>query len=434
MIGPSAVSDLQVRWLKKPESDSPEDRQMIESTVREIIQAVQEQGDEGLRHYSKKLDNWNPQSFRLTRSQVDQAYESVGPASVALIRFVRDQVANFAKAQLQALQPVEVAPHPGITMGHRLVPVTSVGCYVPGGAYPLVAAVHMQVATAKVAGVGRILACAPPRDESGMWPATLVAMDVCGADEIYCMGGVQALAAYAFGTSEIKPVDMISGPGNAYVAEAKRQLFGRVGIDLPAGVTEILIIADETADPEIVAADLLAQTEHGPTSPAHLVTDSAVLADAVSEALESQLKALPTREIAEQAWRRRGAIALVRGPEDMAIYSDNAAPEHVAVLCRDPGWFHQRLTNYGSIFLGEEASVVYSDKAIGTNHTLPTGRAARYTGGLWVGKFIKVVTYQRLTGAGSNFIAPYAERMATMEGMLAHAAACAMREQKYEES
>jgi sulfopropanediol 3-dehydrogenase len=428
------VSDLQVRWVKKPESETPEDRQMIESTVREIIQAVQERGDQGLRHYSQRLDNWTPQSFRLTRSQIDQAYESVGPDSVALIRFVRDQVANFAKAQLQALQPIEVAPHPGITMGHRLVPVTSVGCYVPGGAYPLVAAVHMQVATAKVAGVGRILACAPPRDESGMWPATLVAMDVCGADEIYCMGGAQALAAYAFGTAEIKPVDMISGPGNAYVAEAKRLLFGRVGIDLPAGVTEILIIADETADPEIVAADLLAQAEHGPTSPAHLVTDSVVLADAVSEALESQLKALPTREIAEQAWRRCGAIALVRGPEDMAMYSDNAAPEHVAVLCRDPGWFHQRLTNYGSIFLGEEASVVYSDKAIGTNHTLPTGRAARYTGGLWVGKFIKVVTYQRLTRAGSNFIAPYAERMATMEGMLAHAAACAMREQKYEES
>ncbi|TAN34625.1 histidinol dehydrogenase [bacterium] len=427
------MGDLQVRWVKKPELESAEHRQLIEATVSEIIAAVQERGDEGLRHHSKRLDHWNPPSFRVTRAQIDQAYESVGPDCVALIQLVRDQVVSFANAQLQGLQPVEIEPHPGITMGHRLVPLTSVGCYVPGGAYPLVAAVHMQVATAKVAGVGRILACAPPRDENGIWPATLVAMDVCGADEIYCMGGVQALAAYAFGTSEIKPVDMITGPGNAYVAEAKRLLFGHVGIDLLAGVTEILIIADETADPEIVAADLLAQAEHGPTSPAHLVTDSAVLADAVSEVVESQLKVLPTREIAEQAWRRRGAIALVRGPEEMAIYSDTAAPEHVAVLCRDTEWFHGRLKNYGSIFLGEGANVVYSDKAIGTNHTLPTGRAARYTGGLWVGKFIKVVTYQRLTSAGSNFIAPYARRVAEMEGMLAHAAACAMRERKYKD-
>lgn len=427
----SAIGDLSVRWVKKPEPESREDHRMIESTVREIILAVQERGDDGLRHYSRKLDNWDPESFRVTRAQIERAYDSVGRQGVELIKFVRDQVAGFAQAQLRALQPVEIEPHPGIVMGHRLVPVASVGCYVPGGGYPLIASVHMQVVTAKVAGVDRVLACAPPRGDSGIWPATLVAMDVCGADEIYCMGGVQALAAYAFGTSEIRPVDMITGPGNVYVAEAKRLLFGQVGIDLPAGVTEILIIADDSADPEIVACDLLGQAEHGPTSPAHLVTDSAALADAVAEALESQLKNLPSREIAQQAWRSRGAIALVRDREEMAAYSERFAAEHVEVLCRDPEWFHERLRNYGSIFLGEEANVAYSDKAIGTNHTLPTGRAARYTGGLWVGKFIKIVTYQRLTRAGSNFIAPYAGRVAAMEGMFAHTATCDIRSRKY---
>ena len=434
MIEPGALEKLRVRWVKEPEYETAEDRQMIESVVREIISAVRDEGDAGLRRYSERLDHWNPSSFRVSRSEIDGAYDAVGHEGVELIKFVRDQVAAFARAQLEALRPVEVSPHPGITMGHRLIPVESVGCYVPGGGYPLIASVHMQVVTAKVAGVNRILACAPPRDQSGIWPATLVAMDVCGADEIYCMGGVQALAAYAYGTSEIRPVDMITGPGNAYVAEAKRLLFGRVGIDLLAGVTEVLVIADDSADPDIVAADLLAQAEHGPTSPAHLVTNSPALADAVVEALESQLRSLPTRHVATQAWRRRGAIALVESREEMLAYADEAAPEHLAVICRNPEWFHDRLKNYGSLFLGEEANVVYSDKAIGTNHTLPTGRAAKYTGGLWVGKFIKVVTYQQLTREGSRFIGPYAERMATLEGMLAHALACSIRRDKYSPS
>ena len=422
---------MNVRWVKEAEPETTEDRRQVEETAREIIAAVRERGEEGLRHYSRLLDKWDPESFRVDQEEIDRAYGAVGTQGVADIKFVRDQVRSFAQAQLKALTPVEVEPHPGITLGHRLVPVGSVGCYVPGGGYPLIASVHMQVATAKVAGVERVAVCAPPRGATGIWPATLVAMDVCGADEIYCMGGVQALAAYAFGTSTIQAVDMITGPGNAYVAEAKKLLFGVVGIDLPAGVTEILIIADAGADPEVVACDLLGQAEHGPTSPAHLVTDSAALADAVLESLENQLRDLPTRVVAEEAWRRRGAIAVVADREQMVAYSEEFAPEHLEILCEDPAWYHDRLRNYGSIFLGEEATVAYSDKAIGTNHTLPTGRAARYTGGLWVGKFIKVVTYQRLTREGSRFIGPYAGRIATMEGMLAHAATSSIRSRKY---
>jgi sulfopropanediol 3-dehydrogenase len=422
---------MDVRWVKRPEPETLEDRRQVEETAKEIIAAVRDRGDEGLRHYSRLLDRWDPESFKVGPDEIERAYTTVGHQGLGDIEFLRDQVRGFAEAQLRALQPVEVEPHPGITLGHRLVPVGSVGCYVPGGGYPLIASVHMQVVTAKVAGVERVAVCAPPRGGEGIWPATLVAMHVCGADEIYCMGGVQALAAYAFGTSEIAAVDMITGPGNAYVAEAKRLLFGVIGIDLPAGVTEILVIADASADPEVVACDLLGQAEHGPTSPAHLVTDSPALADAVMESLETQLRSLPTRAVAEEAWRRRGAIAVVADREQMAAYSEEFAPEHLEVICEEPGWFHDRLRNYGSIFLGEEATVAYSDKAIGTNHTLPTGRAARYTGGLWVGKFIKVVTYQRLTREGSNFIGPYAGRIAAMEGMLAHTATSTIRSRKY---
>lgn len=421
---------LEVRWVKAPEPEAPEDRELVERTAREIIDAVRERGDSAVREFSARLDHWNPEQLRVGREEIERAYATVGQRGVDDIAFLRDQVRAFAEAQLASLSPAEVTPHPGIILGHRLVPVSSVGCYVPGGYYPLIASAHMQVVTARVAGVERVIACAPPRGE-GIWPGTLVAMDICGVDEIYCLGGAQALAAMAFGTSEIAPVDMITGPGNPYVAEAKRQLFGVVGIDFLAGPTEILVIGDNSADPDLVACDLLGQAEHGPTSPAHLVTDSEGLADAVSESLESQLTALPTREIADQAWRRRGAIAVVRGPGEMIAYSEWFAPEHLEVITSDPAWYHERLRNYGSIFLGEEATVAYSDKAIGTNHILPTGRAARYTGGLWVGKFIKVLTYQRLTRDGSNLIGPYAGRIAAMEGMLAHTATCDRRLQKY---
>jgi sulfopropanediol 3-dehydrogenase len=419
------------RWVKAPEPETAEGRESVEATAREIIGAVRDRGEEALREYSKRLDNWDPERFRVAPDEIARAYEAVGRDGVRDIEFLRDQVAGFAAAQLTGLRPVETTPYPGVTLGHRLIPVSAVGCYVPGGNYPLIASAHMQIVTAKVAGVGRIVVCAPPRDGKGIWPATLCAMDVCGADEIYCVGGVQALAAMAYGTGEVRPVDMITGPGNAYVAEAKRQLFGVVGIDLLAGPTEILVIADGGADPDLVACDLLGQAEHGVTSPAHLVTDSPALADAVAEALETQLETLATRAIASEAWRRRGAIAVVEGPEAMIAYSDWFAPEHLEVITEDPDWYLERLRNYGSVFLGEEATVAYSDKAIGTNHTLPTGRAARYTGGLWVGKFIKVVTYQRLTREGSNLIAPYANRIATMEGMLAHAATGERRLRKY---
>jgi sulfopropanediol 3-dehydrogenase len=391
---------------------------------------VRERGDAAVREYSLSLDHWNPDHFRVERKQIEMAYDAVGQQGVSDIRFLHEQVKAFAQVQLAALTSVEVEPHPGVILGHRIIPIDSVGCYVPGGQYPLIASVHMQVTTAKVAGVRRVIACAPPRGNA-VWPATVVAMDVCGADEIYALGGVQALAAMAYGTSEIERVDMITGPGNVFVAEAKRQLFGVAGIDLLAGPTEILVIADRTADPDIVAADLLAQAEHGPTSPAHLVTDDAALADAVSEAIRSRLADLATRDVASKAWDSRGAIALVQGREEMVSYSDWVAPEHLEVITSDPDWFHKRLRNYGSIFLGEPATVAYSDKAIGTNHTLPTGGAARYTGGLWAGKFVKVVTYQTLTREGSNFIAPYASRIATMEGMFAHAASCDARIAKY---
>jgi sulfopropanediol 3-dehydrogenase len=431
MISRAAKSPpVEVIWVKEPVQETTKDRVTVEQTVRQIIDAVRDRGDDAVREYSTRLDHWSPDQFRVGKQAIENAYAAVGGQGVDDIKFLHQQVKAFAEVQLHAVGTVEVEPHPGIVLGHRLIPVDSVGCYVPGGQYSLIASVHMQVTTAKVAGVRRVIACAPPRG-TGIWPATLVAMDVCGADEIYALGGVQALAAMAYGTEEIAPVDMITGPGNVYVAEAKRQLFGVVGIDLLAGPTEILVIADGTADAEIVAADLLAQAEHGPTSPAHLVTDDQALADAVSESVESQLPKLPTREVAEKAWRSRGAIALVKGREEMAAYSDWLAPEHLEMMVSDLGWFHKRLRNYGSLFLGEPSTVAYSDKAIGTNHTLPTGRAARYTGGLWAGKFVKVVTYQTLTKAGSNFIAPVASRIAAMEGMLAHSASCDIRLEKY---
>jgi len=419
-----------IRWLKEPASEPPQQQAEVTRTVQEIIEAVRRRGDEGVREWSRKLDGWDPERFRVGRAEIARAYDLVGAQAVENIRFVHERVAAFAAAQKEALRPVEMDAGHGIVLGPRLIPVGSVGCYVPGGNYPLIASVHLQVTTAVVAGVGRIVACAPPRGD-GIWPATLVAMDVCGAHEIYALGGAQALAAMAFGTRELEPVDMICGPGNAYVAEAKRQLFGTAGIDLLAGPTEILIIADETADAEIVACDLLGQAEHGPTSPAHLVTDSAALADAVGECLQSPLRELPTREVAQQAWESRGAIALVGGPEEMVAYADRMAPEHLEVMTADPGWYHDRLRNYGSIFLGEEATVAYSDKAVGTNHTLPTGRVARYTGGLWGGKFIKVVTYQRMTREGSDHIGPRAAAIAELEGMLAHKATADRRLEKY---
>jgi sulfopropanediol 3-dehydrogenase len=421
---------IEVTWVKEALPEDPADTTSVEATVRRIISDVSANGVAAIRRYSRELDNWDPPKFRVSRQEIDRAYDTVGSDTVAEITFVHERVQAFAQKQLESLRPLEAEFGDGIVLGHRLVPVSQVGCYVPGGYYPLIASVHMQVTTARVAGVERIVCCAPPRD-GAIWPATLVAMDICGASEIYSLGGVQALAAMAFGFEEMKPVDLISGPGNQYVAEAKRQLFGTVGIDLPAGPTEIMVIADATADPKIVAADLLGQAEHGPNSPAHLVTTSMDLAEAVLTEIDRQLPILPTAEILKQSWPDYGAIALVGSDEAMVAYADWYAPEHLEVITADPDWFAARLRNYGSLFLGEEATVAHSDKASGTNHTLPTGRAARYTGGLWVGKYIKVLTYQQMTRQGSSYIGDRAAAMARLEGMYAHAASCDVRAEKY---
>jgi sulfopropanediol 3-dehydrogenase len=342
-------------------------------------------------------------------------------------RFLIDQVTNFARLQRSSLSDFETETLPGVFLGQRHIPVGSVGAYSPGGRYPLIASAVMTVATAKVAGVSRVMAAAPPRDEHGMHPPQLWAMAECGAEEIFCVGGVQALAGMAFGLEGSEPVDMIVGPGNAYVAEAKRQLFGRVGIDLLAGPTEIMIIADETADPSVVACDLLGQAEHGPTSPAILATTSEELGRATIEQVAWWLERWPTAEVAGAAWRDFGTVILCDNDEDLVRVADQIAPEHLEVQTRDPDWFMDRLTNYGSLFIGTHATVAYSDKAIGTNHTLPTKRAARYTGGLWVGKFLKTVTTQRCGPEGSKQVAEPAAVVADAELMAGHAISSRLR-------
>jgi sulfopropanediol 3-dehydrogenase len=348
------------------------------------------------------------------------------------IDFCRNQIAAFARRQRASLSEFEVETLPGVRLGQRLIPVDSVGAYVPGGRYPLVASALMSIVTAKVAGVRRIVACSPPvPDGHAIYPATLYAMVSAGVDEIFCMGGAHALAALAYGTESIRPVDVVVGPGNQYVAEAKRQIFGAVGIDLLAGPTEILIIADDMADPAILAADLLGQSEHGPTSWAVLITTSRALGEAVLGEVAGQLPGLATGTTARESWESNGEILVVGNDEEAAEAADEYAPEHLEVQTRNPGWYLERLRNYGSLFLGEESTVAYSDKTIGTNHILPTGRAARYTGGLWIGKFLKTVTYQWLTRDGSNRVAPIAARMCRLEGMLAHEATADLRLRKY---
>src|SRR4030095_13380675 len=346
-----------------------------------------------VRELSQKFDNWSPPSFRLRHDDIAAIVAKVPEDTMADIRFAQSQVRNFAQAQRDALRDVEVETLPGVVLGHKNIPVESVGCYVPGGRYPMVASAHMSIVTAKVAGVPRIIACTPP-NEGEPHPATIAAMMLGGADEIHVLGGVQAVAAMALGTESMPAVDMLVGPGNAYVAEAKRQLFGRVGIDLLAGPTEILVIADDSADAEMVAVDLLGQAEHGPTSPAILITTSRELGEALPAEIERQLKALPTADVAGGAWRDYGEIILVDSPEEAVREADRVAAEHVEVLTRNPRWFLDRMKNYGALFLGPETNVSYGDKVIGTNHTLPTRGAARYTGGLWVGKFMKTCTYQ----------------------------------------
>lgn len=425
-------------YLKKAEPRAAASDAQVQTVVAEILGAVREEGDAAVRRYSERLDRWAPPSFRLSPADIEATIAAVSAEDRRQIDYCHRQIAAFAERQKASLHEFSVELQDGIELGQRLIPVASVGAYVPGGRYPLVASALMSITTARAAGVGRVIACSPPspagaaNPRRGIYPATLYAMAVAGVDEVYCLGGVQALAAMAYGTASVPAVDMVVGPGNQYVAEAKRQIFGTVGIDLLAGPTEILVIADESADPVVVACDLLGQAEHGPTSPAILVTTSRALGEAVMREVERQLVGLPTREVAGLAWERQGEVVLVGSDEEAAACADEYAPEHLEVHTRRPDWFLGRLRNYGSLFLGEESTVAYSDKTIGTNHILPTGRAARYTGGLWVGKFIKTVTYQRLTREASRRVAPVVARICEIEGMLAHKATADLRARRYE--
>ena len=403
----------------------------VRSAVESILADVAERGDEAVRHYSESFDGWTPESFLLTESEIEACVASVPEQTVDDVRFAQEQIRGFALAQRAALADVEVETLPGVFLGHRNIAVESVGCYVPGGRYPMVASAHMSVVTAKAAGVPRVVACAPPFD-GAPHPAIVTAMHLGGADEILVLGGVQAVAAMALGTATVDPVDMLVGPGNAYVAEAKRQLFGRVGIDLLAGPTETLVIADETCDPELAAVDLLGQAEHGPTSPAILLTTSLELAEAVPAAIEAELGWLPTADVARTAWEECGEIILCDTVDELVSEADRIASEHVQVMTRDPDVFLERMRNYGALFLGPRTNVAFGDKVIGTNHTLPTMRAARYTGGLWVGKFLKTCTYQRIeTDEASAAIGEVCSRLCELEGFAGHKEQADIRVRRY---
>jgi sulfopropanediol 3-dehydrogenase len=402
----------------------------VRQVVDGLIEEVRQGGDAAVRAISERLDKWSPPSFRLSPDEIEAILATVPAQTIEDIKFAQAQIRRFAEVQRAALKDVEVETLPGVTLGHKNIPVNSAGCYVPGGRYPMVASAHMSILTAKVAGVKRVIGCTPPL--AGKTPAaTIAAMHLAGADEVYLLGGVQAVAAMALGTETIAPVDMLVGPGNAYVAEAKRALFGQVGIDLLAGPTEVLVIADETADAEMVATDLLGQAEHGPTSPAILVTTSEELAHATLAEIERQLQTLPTADIASVSWRDYGQVILVDSLEEAVREGDRIASEHVEILTADPQYFLDRMTNYGALFLGKETNVAYGDKVIGTNHTLPTNRAARYTGGLWVGKFLKTVTYQRVTPEASVLIGEYCSRLCAIEYFWAHKAQADLRLVRY---
>jgi sulfopropanediol 3-dehydrogenase len=403
----------------------------VRATVEGILGEVKKDGDAAIRDLSKKFDNWEPKDFRLTPTEVERAISQVAKRDLEDIKFAQAQVRNFAQKQRDTMTDLEVETLPGVILGHRHIPVNAIGCYVPGGRYPMVASAHMSIVTARVAGVKRIIACAPPF-KGGPHPAIVAAMHFGGADEIYVLGGVQAVAAMALGTESIAPVDMIVGPGNAYVAEAKRQLFGRVGIDLLAGPTETLVIADDSVDGEICATDLLGQAEHGPTSPAVLLTNSEKLARDTLNEIERLLKILPTADAAGKAWADYGEVIVCDSQDEMVSEADRIASEHVQVMTRDPDYFLNNMKNYGSLFLGARTNVAYGDKVIGTNHTLPTKKAARYTGGLWVGKFLKTCTYQKvMTDQASAMIGEYCSRLCMLEGFSAHAEQANVRVRRY---
>lgn len=416
----------------KSNSEQKEVELKVQKIVKEIIDDIENGGDASVRKYSEKFDKWSPASFQLSHKEIQKVIDSVPSQVIEDIKFAQQQIRNFAEKQKASINDIEVETLPGVILGHKNIPVQSAGCYIPGGRYPMVASAHMSILTAKVAGVKRVIGFTPPI-KGEMPTATIAAMHLAGADEIYLLGGVQAMAAMAVGTETIEAVDMIVGPGNAYVAEAKRQLYGRVGIDLFAGPTEILVIADETADAEMVACDLLGQAEHGPTSPGALITTSEKLANDTLVEIEKQLQVLPTADIARIAWEDNGSIILVTDEEEALIEADKLAYEHVEVLTKDPDFFLHNMTNYGALFLGPETNVAYGDKVIGTNHTLPTNKAAKYTGGLWVGKFLKNCTYQKCTPEASVKIGKYAMRLCEIEGFMGHKEQAALRVRRYGE-
>jgi sulfopropanediol 3-dehydrogenase len=421
-------------YLKRsalPPAQASED---VRRTVAEILADIERRGEAALRDWSMRLDGCAPDSFAVAEPELRAAAAAVPDELKEHIAFAQDQVRGFAERQRATLADLDVETLPGVRLGHRHIPVDAVGAYVPGGRYPMVASAFMTIVVPKVAGVGRVVACAPPREGRGIHPATLYAIASSGADEILCLGGVQALAALAFGLGGIDPVDMIVGAGNAYVAEAKRQLFGRVGIDLLAGPTEILVLADGAADPVLVAADLLGQAEHGPTSPAVLVTHSRPLAERVRAELERLLEDWPTREVAAEAWRAYGEIVVARDRGEAIEIANRYAHEHLEVHAAEDELeaYLAGLESYGSLFLGSEATVVYGDKAVGTNHVLPTAGAARYTGGLWVGKFLRTATFQQLTPEGTRRIAPAAAAISDAESFAGHAVTARMRLRRLE--
>ncbi|MGD6756461.1 histidinol dehydrogenase [Streptomyces sp. BH105] len=403
----------------------------VADRVRAILDDIRERGDEAVRQYSEKFDNWSPESFRLSSEEIERIVAGVPEQVLDDIRFVQEQVRTFAQAQRDSMLDVEIETLPGVRLGHRHVPVAAAGAYVPGGRYPLTASAHMTIVTAKVAGVPRVVACTPPiRGE--IPAATVAAMHLAGADEIYLLGGVQAVAAMAVGTETIGSVPMLAGPGNAYVAEAKRQLFGEVGIDLFAGPTEILVIADEHADPFVVAVDLLSQAEHGPDSPAVLVTTSEELGREVERHIERLLPGMPTKDFAEPAWRDHGEIVVAETLAEAFEIADSYASEHVEVLTENPRQALDKMRDYGALFLGEGTCVSYGDKVIGTNHVLPTRGAARYTGGLWVGKYLKTVTHQEVTDtASSALLGEVCGRAARVELFEGHARSGDVRAARY---
>ena len=402
-------------------------KQIVANTLKDI----EEQGDKAVRDLSIKFDKWDPEQFKLSQAQIKEIVDSIPEEVKHDIAFAQDNIKKFAEAQRDSMKDIHVEVIPGVFLGHKNIPVESVGCYIPGGRYPMIASAHMSILTAKVAGVERVIACTPPIN--GEIPKTTVyAMHKAGADEIYILGGIQAMGSMAIGTETIQSVDMIVGPGNAFVAETKRQVFGRVGIDLLAGPTETLVIADETSEPEMIATDILGQGEHGQTSPGAIISTSEEIAKEAMKEIERQLETLPTADVARESWNNYGQVIVVEDDEEAVKEANKLAFEHVEILTKDPSYYLEHMKNYGALFLGPETNVAYGDKVIGTNHTLPTKQAAKYTGGLWVGKFLKTVTYQHIDDPEqSAMIGEYAARLCQLENFAGHAEQALLRVRKY---